>query len=148
MSKPQEGDVLLTASVEFGIEVIGGIVTMTAGFETAVQLSLFGGNEGDDGSEGNPETYWGNLLETDPARRYVSRTAEILRGLPATSGNLLRVEEAALSDLQWMLDVSAASSIDVTVTIPALNRVTITVVILAIGVESTFSFTENWKAAA
>ena len=136
----QQGDVLLSQTNDDGeITVTGGVVEMTGDFRTAAYLSLFGGNEDD-------TTYWGDALEIDPAFKYVSKTQNLLQALPAVSANLLRIEDAAKSDLSWFLTKSIASSLDVVASIPALNRIQIAITIEAHGEESAFTFTENWKA--
>jgi len=140
-------DVLLFQSVDGGnISVVDGITEMTGGFETMAYLCLFGGNEDDNGLPGNRLTWWGNLLETNPAFKYVSETQHLLRSIPAISANLLRIEEAAKRDLQVFLDLSIASSVELTVTIPALNSINISGIIFAEGEEISFSFTENWRS--
>lgn len=145
----QQGDILLFQTNDDGeITVTGGIVEMTGGFETAAYLSLFGGNEDDNGSQENALTWWANLNEVDLATKYVSETQNLLQALAATSSNLLRVEEAAKRDLQWFLDKNIASSVEVEATIPGINRVQIVVTIVAVGEESQFTFVENWKAMA
>lgn len=160
MSSEQTGDVKLfslaadsvtfdagSGASGFSIEVLSGIVTMTQFFETAAMLSLFGGNRKDDGSPDNPESYWGNLLESDPDFRYVSRTQNLLESLPLTSASLLQIQEAAELDLAWFISKRIANSIIVEVTIPAQNRVQIDGTIRAVGQEFDFSFTQNWKAS-
>lgn len=142
-----EGDVLLYQSLNGGeIDYIDGQPVMTGGFETAAYLSLFGGNKDDDGSKDNPLTWWGNVEETDPDKRYISRTQYILQGLPATAANLRRLEEAARLDLNWFLTSKIASSVEVEAVIPEFNKVNIAVTIKAEGKESQFNFTENWRA--
>lgn len=144
----QQGDVLLFQTNNDGdIIVTGGVVQMSGGLETAAYLSLFGGNEDDDGLSDNGLTYWGNIDELDPAMQYRSETQHLLQGIPATTGNLRRIEDAALRDLQWFLDKKIASSVSVIVTIPELNKIKITVEIEAQGVESSFEFVENWKVS-
>ncbi len=144
----QQGDVKLVNTVDGGdISVVGGVTEMSSGFETASYLSMFGGNKEDDGSDGNPETWWGNIDETEPAKQYRSETQFILDSLPASSGNLKRVEAAAIRDHQWFLDLQIASSVTVEATIPTRNKIKLTVNINAEGEETSFSFTENWKAA-
>jgi len=153
-----QGDVLLTTvnpvfpdvsdrEGSFDIESEAGLMKMTAGFETAVNLSLFGGNDLDDGTPGNVHQWWGNLLETEDARAYRGTTQYLLDNLPATSGNLLKIQQGVEADLAWFLALNVASSVSVVVAIPGHNRIEITVAILAEGVESEFTFTENWKAA-
>lgn len=145
----QQGDVRLFQTVDDGeISVSGGLVAMDGGLETAAYLSLFGGNENDDGGSESVVTWWGNLSETEAVRQYRSETQNLLRALPATSGNLRRIEEAAGRDLAWFLSEGVASSVDVAASIPALNRVRLDVTIRAEGEESTFEFSANWKAQA
>jgi len=144
----QQGDVQLTQTNDDGdITITLGIVTMSGGLETAAYLSLFGGNEDDDGRDNNAFSWWGNLDETQPERQYQSETQNLLESIPATSSNLRRIEDAAKRDLAWFVDVGAASSVSVLVSIPALNRIKITVNIEALGEESQFEFTENWRAS-
>lgn len=141
-------DVLLFQTNDNGeMEIEGGLVTLTPGLDTAAYLSLFGGNWKDDGSQNNRQTWWGNLGETNPARRYRSETQYLLGTVPATSRNLKRIEDAATRDLQWLLDESAASSLTVSASLIGLNRVKIEVIIRAEGDESRFSYTENWRAS-
>ena len=111
-------------------------------------LSLFGGNEDDDGSDNNSANWWGNVDENIPARQYHSETQHLLQSIPATSGNLRRIEDTAERDLSFFISESIASSVTVAVSIPALNRIRIVVDIEARGEESQFTFTENWKASA
>lgn len=118
---------------------------MTPSFETALYLSLYGANEDDDGTQATD--WWGNIDENLIERQYHSNTQRILEALTITSGNLLKVEDAVKLDLQWFLDTNIASSIDVSASVPALNKVKIEVVMLAEGVETSFEFTENWKAS-
>lgn len=141
-------DVLLYQTDDGGeMDTVGGVVTLSPGLETAAYLSLFGGNEADDGRKDSASQYWGNLGETDPARQYRSETQHLLRALPATSGNLKRVEDAANRDLAWFLSERVASSVAVSVALVGLNRVSFTITIEAVGTESRFEFVENWKAS-
>ena len=144
----QQGDVAIFQTNDEGdILVQGGVVEMTGGLEVAAYLALFGGNVEDDGSSGNALQYWGNIGETSPARKQVSRTQHIINGLPATTGNLKRVEDAAKLDLQFFITDKIASSVTVTVGMPAVKRIRITIAIDAFGFESVFEFTENWEAS-
>jgi len=143
----QQGDVLLYQTNNDGeISVENGVVAMIGGFETAAYLSLFGGDEKDDGMDGNSQNWWGNLDETDTAYQYRSETQNLLQALPATSGNLLRVEQAVKRDLQWFLDKKIASSVMIAASIPEINRVKIAIAIIADGQESRFEYTENWRS--
>jgi len=61
----QQGDVKLFQTTDDGdIYVVNGIVEMSGGLETSAYLSLFGGNEDDDGSDGSPFSWWANLRRT------------------------------------------------------------------------------------
>lgn len=142
----QQGDVLLYQTVDDGdIIVEGGVTRMTGGFETAAYLSLFGGNEDDNGID-SKFTWWSNLNETESDLKYVSETQYLLKSLPATANNLRRVNDAISRDLQWFLDRKIASSIDVESSIPSVNKIKISVSIKAEGDVFDFEFVENWKA--
>lgn len=137
----QQGDVRLVQTNDDGdIDVVNGIVAMDGGLETSVYLAMFGGNEDDSTS-----SWWGNSGELE-VNKYHSVTQELLQSLPATSCNLLRIEDAVNTDLAYLTSEKIASLVEVTITIPELNRINIKVVINADGIESEFNFTENWKA--
>lgn len=145
----QQGDVSLFQTNDDGnIEVVGGIVTMGGGLETSAYLSLFGGNEDDDGSQNSPVSWWANLDEVDPVRQHRSETQNLLQALPATTGNLRRIEEAANRDLAWFIESNVASSVNVVASIPGINKIKLTIDIEALGNESSFEFVENWKAGS
>lgn len=149
MAAKQQGDVLLFQTNDDGeINVVKGIVEMSGGFETAIYLSLFGGNEDDDSRDGSSANWWGNLDEVDPARRYRSETQYLLQAISATTGNLRRLEDAAVRDLAWFLQSDAASSVSVVASMPSVNRIKLTIDIEAKGEESSFEFVENWKKSA
>lgn len=145
----QQGDVLLCQTNDDGeINVVDGVVEMSGGLETAAYLSLFGGNEEDDGRADNSATWWANLDEVDPVSQYRSETQHLLQALPATTGNLRRIEDAAARDLAWFTQANVASSATVVASIPGLNKIKLTINIEAVGEESSFEFVENWKASA
>ena len=146
---PQQGDVLLFQTTDGGgITVENGVVEMSGGLGVAAYLALFGGNEDDDGRADNPANWWGNLDEIDPARQYRSETQHLLQAIPATSGNLRRIEDAAGRDLAFFTENSIASSVTVAASIPGVNRIMLDISIEAQGLESSFAFVENWKVAA
>ena len=143
----QQGDVLLFQTDNDGdIVAEGGLVEMTGGLETAAYLSLFGGNEDDDGREDNPGTWWGNTLESLPERQYRGETQYLLRSLPAIPANLLRLEEAAKRDLSWFVSVGAATSITARASMPGVNRVRLLIIIEARGTVTQTEYLENWRA--
>ena len=145
----QQGDVsLFQTNDEGNITVEGGIVTMSGGLETSAYLSLFGGDEDDDGRDDNPANWWANIDEVDPAKEYHSETQNLLQALPATTGNLRRIEDAANRDISWFITNKVASTVNVVASIPGINKIKLTIDIEAQGEESSFEFVENWKAGA
>lgn len=117
----QEGDVLLFQTLDDGdISVEGGIVEMTGDLRTAILLSLFGGNDTDNGQD-TALNWWGNLSENSKPEQYRSETQYLVKLLPPNSINRIRVEDAARRDLQWFLDESVAIAVDIAVTLPGGN---------------------------
>jgi phage gp46-like protein len=134
-------DVLLRQTNDGGdITVENGLVLLTDGLETAVYLSLFGGNQDDPGQGDTTQQWWGNLLETDPTRTYRSETQYLLKSLPLIPVNLRRVEQAAARDLQWMLDAALATKVEIAASIPALNHMRIDVAIQTASGTTRFTF--------
>lgn len=139
----QQGDVKLFQTNDDGeISVANGIVEMSGGLETAAYLSLFGGNEDDAGLTDAAKTWWANLDEIDPAFQFRSETQHLLESIPATTGNLRRIEDAANKDLAWFKEVGVASEVTVVASMPGLNRVALTVNID----QNELEFIENWRA--
>lgn len=142
-----EGDVLLRHTADDGeIEFRQGVAVMQGGLETAVYLSLFGGNEDDPGGSDETHTWWGNVGETRTVEQYRSRTQHLLQSLPPTSANLRRFEGAAAQDLGWLITEKAATKIEVFASVTNINTVHLAVAITAEGQTSVFDFAENWKA--
>ena len=95
--------------IEFaGSDIVTTDLKTDTGLESAVYLSWFGGNE--------LSPWWGNIGEP-VERQYTSELAKVLRDLPATSNNLLRVEDAANHDVQWMLDTKTVLDVEVSATL-------------------------------
>lgn len=106
------------------IDFVAGQATLGDGLETAVYLSLFGGNEDDSGLDADkPRQWWANTEEPDATKRYRSETQYLLLTLPLIPVNLRRFEAAAMLDLAWMTESGLASFVSVTATMPALNTV-------------------------
>jgi phage gp46-like protein len=137
-STPDGGDIRFTE----------GQAVLSDGFESAVYLSLFGGNERDSGRSSDAALqWWGNLAETDPARQYRSETQHLLRSLAATTANMRRVEDAVLHDLAWLTASKIARTVQVTVGIPRLNAVKLAVTVeIASGETRRFDFDHPWGA--
>lgn len=143
----QQGDVLIFQTPDGGeITATKGITQMTGGFESAAYLSLFGGNQDDDGTQNSKENWWGNLIEEDPNFHYRSRTQYLLTRLVPISGNLVRLEDAVLSDLQWLIDIGAVDSITSQVSLTGVRKVDINIEILADSKKINIQFLANWQA--
>jgi phage gp46-like protein len=121
------------------ITLTNGVIEMNGGLETAVYLSLFGGN--DDDTE-----WWGNIDEPDINKHQISETQKLIEALPLTSANLKRVEDAIKRDLNWMIAINAATGLEVSASIPGLNSIQIDITVIADDEEQQLTFIENWKA--
>jgi len=143
-----EGDVKLFDTPNNGdICVESGVALLDSGLETALYLSLFGGNEDDSGAKESKLTWWGNYSETVEANKYVSETQHVLKSLPGTTANMGRLKDAVLRDIQWFVDEGIASETGCEIVLPAINSVHIAVAIDYLGTKLNFKFIENWKAA-
>jgi phage gp46-like protein len=106
------------------IDFVGGQAVLGDGLETAVYLSLFGGNDDDSGLDAdNARQWWANVEERDASKRYRSETQYLLRAAPLIPANLRRFEDAATLDLAWMTESGLASFVSVTASMPELNTV-------------------------
>ena len=83
------------------IDIVGGAVTLNGGIESAVYLSLFGGNSDDAGGQDRSLEFWGNIGEQQNEQQR-SRTQHLLESIPPSSSNLRRIEDAVRADLAWM----------------------------------------------
>lgn len=148
MPSTEQGDISLFQTLDDGeITVEEGIFLTGDGLGTAVYLSLFGGNVEDDGFSENSNQWWANVANDPPSKQYRSRTQHLLISLSMTLGNLKRVQDAVIKDLDWMLDEKIASSISAVVVVEDANRISISVSINAEGDVSEFRYVTNWKAA-
>ncbi len=139
----QQGDVRLYQTNDDGdITVANGIVEMSGGLETAAYLSLFGGNEDDAGLTDTTGTWWGNLDEADATFQFRSETQHLLQAIVAMTGNLRRIEDAAVKDLAWFTKLGVASLVTVVASMPGLNKIKLTINID----QNEFEFIENWRA--
>jgi phage gp46-like protein len=109
------------------ISVVNGVAAMDGGLNTYIYLCLFGGNDDDPGESDTTKSWWGNSLETDPNRQLRSRTQNMLKSIPATSGNVKRIKIAVESDIEFAVSSGVLKEAVVTVSIPKLNRVSIVI---------------------
>lgn len=97
----QSGDVLISVTDDgFEMSHTSGMMEMTESLETIVALSLFGGNDTDNGSQAT-EAYqwWGN--ENEPKERVLrSEFQTLLTGGPITSRRMFDLSDAAKRDLE------------------------------------------------
>lgn len=143
----QQGDIVLYQTPNGGdICIDNGIIAMDGGLSTCVYLSLFGGNEDDNGLANNSATWWGNIDVDHAAQKYISLTQHILKSLPATSFNLIKLNDAVEADLDWLLSEKIMTSIIVAVSIPKMNEVHISIEMANIqGVTQNLQYTQNWE---
>jgi len=100
MTTNQQGDVLLLQTADGGdIVESNGFTEMTTGLETAVILSLCGGNAADNVSDATSSLqWWGN--DGEPVeRQYRSEFHSLLTGRPITSGLISELRDAAQRDI-------------------------------------------------
>jgi len=116
------------------IRIMEGLIVSDPSFNTAVYLSLFGGNKEDNGRVKNRKTWWGNTLRgLRENQRLTSRFQSIIFGLPMTTRNILDAEEAARLDLEWMINEKIADEILTDGKAVAQNRFSLKVQIIAKG---------------
>jgi len=141
-------DVHFTSTADGGdIEYINGKAVMSDGLESAVGLSLWGGNEDHSGGEADDHLeWWGNKIETDEARKLRSRTQYTLKNLVATPANLRLVESAVREDLAWMTE-EIATSVDATARLVAPKRISLTVSVVIGESRYDFEFLDDWTSA-
>lgn len=138
-------DVYLYQTIDDGdINIDNGVVGISGGLATSVYLALFGGNKEDQQRKGDPFQWWGNAIEADPDLTYRSETQYILRSLPLVPSSLRKLELAVLRDLDYLITKKVASSIAVSASVPSINKVLISIVILAEGEEEKFDYVQNW----
>jgi phage gp46-like protein len=139
-----EGDLLLEDTPDGGdIRIENDLLASDRSFDTAVYLSLFGGNKDDNGKVKNNRTWWGNTLKgAAENEKLVSRFQAIIFGLPMTAKNIQEAEAAAVLDLKWLINEGAADKITATGKAAGRNGFALAVEIRAGGksiYENTFS---------
>jgi phage gp46-like protein len=136
-------DVLLYNTADGGdIQVISGVITLTDGIDTAVFISLFGGNEDDSGSAADKAVqWWANFDEPVESRRLRSETQFLLRSLTLIPANLKRIEDAATRDLSWFVTGKFATFVAVRATMPAPYTVNLEISLEVNGQTYNYTFT-------
>jgi phage gp46-like protein len=97
------------------IECVNGVITLEEGLESASLLSLFGGCDDDDATDGTQSLqFWGNVLEEDGSPRQVrSRFQALTLTMPLNSATLQEFQEAAAADLDWLVEGEVVDSFTV-----------------------------------
>ncbi len=139
MTDQFDGDLALQLTKDGGdISYIGGQPQMDAGgLETAVLISLFTGIG-----------WWGNALEeNEPNNQIGSDFEPTIKPHSITIQRLRAIEQSAILALEWMVNINAAKSIDVSVTSPQLNEVEIEILITKPeGDTVNIKYQLNWEA--
>lgn len=137
MALENEGDLALFNTITAGdILSENGEPRMEQGLGTAVLISLFSGQK---------DKFWGDKLSNDPSENYGGDFEVLADELDATVENALKLEEAILSDLQWMKDEEIADKIEVTSSIENGDNIFFVLVITRPSEESEeFKFSNNW----
>jgi phage gp46-like protein len=149
MSDIFEGELLLEDSPDFGeIKIENGLFVCDRSFSTGVYISLFGGNKDDNGKVKNKYTWWGNTLNgVNENEKMISRFQNIIFGLPMTSKNIQRAENAAQLDLKWFIDEGIADKVIAQGRATGLNKFAINIHLIKSGTtiyDNTFSL--FWRA--
>jgi len=122
----------------------GGDLLLGNGLTSAAILSLWGGNIEDDGLPGSDSVqFWGNNISDDPKERLRSETQKLLTSIPATSGNLLRLQDAVLRDLAWMIP-DLVSEMSVEIALIGVKRISITIDLTVNGEDQQIQLTREW----
>jgi phage gp46-like protein len=125
----------------------GGDVLIGNGLTSAAILSLFGGNFEDSNLPGTDSLqFWGNRIGEDPNESLRSETQKLLESIPATSENLLRVQDAVVRDLSWLIG-GIVSELSVQIALVAVKRVSITIDLTVNGEDQQIQFTREWTGA-
>ncbi len=123
----------------------GGDLLVGNGLLTATVLSLWGGNLEDDGLPGSDSVqFWGNNIGQDPNESLRSETQRLLTSIPATSSNLLRVQDAIVRDLSWMIDEEIVKEYEIEIALTGVKRIGITINFTVNGETYELQFTREW----
>jgi phage gp46-like protein len=144
-----EGDLYLADTEDGGdIRVEEEFFVNDKTFNTAVYLSLFGGNKEDAGKIKNSRSWWGNMLSgTAENEKMVSRFQAVIAGKPMTAKNIQEAENAAELDLKWLKSEGAADGIKANGRAASGSRFLLDIKISAAG-ETVYdnTFALFWKA--
>lgn len=96
----QEGDILFLLTLLGGdICVENGITTMTAMYDTMIDITLTGGNEDDDGTPATESLQWAGNEDEPEINQLRGRFHKWTKGRAINTGNLTDLQKDAVSDL-------------------------------------------------
>lgn len=135
MAEEFGGDVLLFDTQDGAeITIFNGLISMDKGFNSAVYLSLFGGDKDDTGEVVNNNTWWGNKIQNiSENEKLVSRFQAFITSVPLTSKNVKLAEGKVIQDLQWMIDDGIADSIEAEIQVVGRKDINLKIVIAKFG---------------
>lgn len=135
MAEEFGGDVLLFDAQDGAeISIINGLITMDKGFNSAVYLSLFGGDKDDTGEVVNNNTWWGNKIQNISGNeKLVSRFQAFITSVPLITKNVELAEHKVKQDLQWMIDDGIADSIEAEIQVVGRKDINLKIVIAKYG---------------
>lgn len=135
MAEEFGGDVLLFDTQDGAeITIFNGLISMDKGFNSAVYLSLFGGDKDDTGEVVNNNTWWGNKIQNiSENEKLVSRFQSFITSVPLTSKNVKLAEGKVIQDLQWMIDDGIADSIEAEIQVVGRKDINLKIVIAKFG---------------
>lgn len=128
-------DVLLVQTADGGeiqFDDAGNIMT-TDDLRSSVYISMMGG--------GN---WWADINEPDSNNRLTGEAGRFIKRNSPNSRNLENLEDAAMRDLQWMLNIGAASKVTVTASLTNINRLTLVVDLEYDGKQVDLKYSLNW----
>lgn len=123
-------DVLLVQSEIDGADLVlgpHGRVELTQGIETALRLSIDGGNAEDQNTTATEsDQWWGNLVRD--GLPYRSSAQSVIEGSPLTTAALERYGSAIVSDTAWMVDRNLVASVDPAISVQRQNALSVDLV--------------------
>lgn len=116
------------------ISINNGLITMDKGFNSAVYLSLFGGDKDDTGEVVNNNTWWGNKIQNiSENEKLVSRFQAFITSVPLITKNVKLAEHKVKQDLQWMIDDGIADSIEAEIQVVSRKDINLKILIAKFG---------------
>ena len=111
-------------------------------------MSLWGGNFEDDGLPGSDsKQFWGNYIGGDASESLRSETQKLLSSIPATSGNLLRVQDAIIRDLNPLIESEIVTKLSVEISLVDVKKISIVIDLTVNNENYDFEFTREWTGA-